>query len=34
MSSKLPGEHVEDLLANPATLGERSKREVVGINFA
>ena len=33
MSSKLPGEHIENLLTHPAAFGERSKREVVRIHF-
>ena len=34
MSPELAAEHLEDLLADPAALGERGEGEVVGVHFA
>lgn len=34
MCPELPGEDVEDLLAHPATLGERREGEVVGVDLS
>lgn len=33
MSPKLPGEHVEDLLADPTAFGERGEGEVIRIDL-
>ena len=33
MGPELPGEHVQDLLADPATLGEGCEGEVVGVHL-
>lgn len=34
VSSELPGEHVQDLLADPSALRERGEREVVRVHFS
>lgn len=34
MGSELPGEDVQDLLADPAALGERRESEIVRVDLA